>query len=857
MENILEPGYISVGAQTDTIDVRISHRIIQLFSEGLYSSPHKAIEELISNSFDAGAQNVHLMLSPDLTSPDATIVVIDDGEGMDINGLKQHWIIGRSTRRMGTSTHGRKPIGKFGIGKLATYVLAERLTHICKSGSSFYAATMDYRIIDSKSGEDSSSDEVGIFNDERVPIPLRTLSESDAQRILAPWITSSKPGYQALKLFGENAKNTWTVVVLSGLSEMGKKIQRGRLQWILRTAMPLRDDFKLFLDGKPVEPSKIDRPQIGRWVIGRDIDNANLNKPCPDDFVATEDENFPIDSVHRFGLSHDVLGRVTGYVELYKDELTGGKSDELERSNGFFVYVRNRMINTDDPGFGIERNLLRHGTFSRFRMVVHIDSLDNVLRSSRESLQQGEVYTLSQGLLHSVFNFARNHKVIDERSQSPGALIADRILSAPGSLTRKPLFSIVEQAIQGKITPLYTQLPPGLDDQLQQELLDQFHKKADSETGLLETVELVDLDPANGLAIYDVQSTKLQINTSHPFVAAFQEAFSHASFNLPLEMFAMTEILMEAHLYHMNIDENAIRDILARRDELLRQFVRSSARRTAGMISLSLTDAKDNENQLEEELRASFEAMGFANVIRIGGNGKPDGTAEAHLPASERGEVQAYKVGLEAKSGGRVTAKRLGVSGIARHMDDFECHHHVVIGNGFDTSTGDDTASVQEINNHKKHTKKTITLIDIEDMARLVRMVPTKRIGLNRLRNLFQTCITPEQSKEWIDGITNETPTSWPYREILESIWERAGSRPNETVEYASVVTAMDFRSPSVRIDKQDLMECCKAMQVMAADVIFARDNTVELDRHPDLVLQDIRTAINDFPENERKTIRI
>src|SRR4030043_198137 len=89
------------GRTTDHIDVRISHRIIQLFSEGLYSSPNKAIEELVSNSFDAGAQNVHVILSPDLTSPDATIVVIDDGEGMDVESLKQHWIIGRSPRREG------------------------------------------------------------------------------------------------------------------------------------------------------------------------------------------------------------------------------------------------------------------------------------------------------------------------------------------------------------------------------------------------------------------------------------------------------------------------------------------------------------------------------------------------------------------------------------------------------------------------------------------------------------------------------------------------------------------------------------------------------------------------------------
>ncbi len=114
--------FTTAGNETDQIDVKISLRIIQLFSEGLYSSPNKAVEELVSNSFDAGAESVHIILSPDLRDPDATIVVIDDGEGMNADGLKKHWIIGETTRRSVTGSSRRKPIGQFGIGKLSTYV---------------------------------------------------------------------------------------------------------------------------------------------------------------------------------------------------------------------------------------------------------------------------------------------------------------------------------------------------------------------------------------------------------------------------------------------------------------------------------------------------------------------------------------------------------------------------------------------------------------------------------------------------------------------------------------------------------------------------------------------------------------
>src|SRR5437879_1518144 len=129
------PDFASIGEQKDVIDVRLSYRIIELFSEGLYQSPNKAIEELVANSFDAGAQKVIVMLSPNLHDQASTITVIDDGRGMDIEGLKEHWLIGISNKRsLSVLPRGRQQIGKFGIGKLATYVLANRLTHISKQG---------------------------------------------------------------------------------------------------------------------------------------------------------------------------------------------------------------------------------------------------------------------------------------------------------------------------------------------------------------------------------------------------------------------------------------------------------------------------------------------------------------------------------------------------------------------------------------------------------------------------------------------------------------------------------------------------------------------------------------------------
>src|SRR5438876_10127581 len=136
----VNPVFATIGSEKEKIDVRLSYRIVRLFSEGLYASPNKAIEELVANSFDAGALKVAVFLPPDFHDQSASIVVVDDGEGMDAGGLKEHWLIGKSYKRDLTELpRGRSQIGKFGIGKLATYVLANRLTHVSKKGGKYFS----------------------------------------------------------------------------------------------------------------------------------------------------------------------------------------------------------------------------------------------------------------------------------------------------------------------------------------------------------------------------------------------------------------------------------------------------------------------------------------------------------------------------------------------------------------------------------------------------------------------------------------------------------------------------------------------------------------------------------------------
>src|SRR5438309_4257813 len=113
--------FVEGGKPVDEIAVGINMGIIERFSEGLYATPTKAFEELVTNSYDAGAGRVWIVL-PNEVGVESAIAVLDDGISMDIEGLRDLWQIGESTKRDRAPVEDRDPVGKFGIGKLSTYV---------------------------------------------------------------------------------------------------------------------------------------------------------------------------------------------------------------------------------------------------------------------------------------------------------------------------------------------------------------------------------------------------------------------------------------------------------------------------------------------------------------------------------------------------------------------------------------------------------------------------------------------------------------------------------------------------------------------------------------------------------------
>ena len=804
----------TVGKKIDDIPVEISYRIIELFSAGLYSSPNKAFEELVSNSYDAGASKVCVYVPTDKSLNDSILWVCDNGESMDKNGLKLFWKIGASLKRS-TETSERLVIGKFGIGKLATYILTRKLTVICKANDKkYYAVTMDYANIDE-------------HNDKGVVLDERELSIEEVRNVLTPLIEASGQKLLSFSLWGESAENTWTIAIMSDLKAKANQIQDGRLKWILSTALPINPGFNLTFNGVTVEPSKEKKGIKKTYIFGKDDETAERFKYSVGTYRGEPCVN----------MNH--LKNVTGRIDLYNESLVSGKSELQGRSHGIFLMVRGRLINIDEPLLPGMPSLF-HGVFNRVRIIVNADELDIYLTSTRESIKESEALSELKQYINRKFDDVKKEYQAELEDANKKNRASYKIASAASSLSRRPILIVAKKFFDNEIDDLVlTEFPKKLSKTESDNLIKRLELDLTSESGIIQNVEWVALNSEDPIAKFELLTGTAKINLMHPFFSNFvEEVKSH----LPFQLIALTEILTECFLIEAGMGQDEVRDIIWKRDQILRELTFSD-KPNAPFVAQLLQASLGDSTGLEKAVGQAFNSLGFQASV-IGGNGKPDGKATAIL--GPIGSADNYSVTYDTKSTAkdRIKATHAHISGVDRHRDDYNATYACVVAIDFEGS--EDSGSAV----NKEAKKSRISLITAKNMMTLVLLSSPKQLGLKNLRSLFENCHTTLETAKWIQELKDKEVKRGPIKELLETAFNQMVTDKEPPNLHALRQLNTELKKYSV----EELRNLVLSLEQLVPNYISLQNDVVSLQVKPDKILNTInQTFATDIPVEFRE----
>ena len=396
----------------DVVEVDISYDIIRHVSAQLYTNPRKAIEELICNSYDAGASVCYVSLPKDATS---SLLVLDNGKSMDLSGLKDLWRVAYSPKNKGEGVlridNDRMQIGKFGWGKLAAFALGARLIHVaCVEGNVRVVSVGQDEIRQKKVGEAPS---FGVY---KMPI--------------AAAIPILEPYFGNLPRPWEEKWETWTLALVHEIDpgNFGRPLRIGILRLMITSALPVSADFRVFLEGEEVPKRIIDpnnilvRVDITEQGLRRRIRDA-LKEFWKDALVNTSTEDVPkkyyslkVEKVpnpqkvteNESALIIPELGPVIGFAVLTKTSLTTAKLAERGyANNGFSIRAYGKRINPEDELFGITAR--SHAYWSRFWADVEIPGLDRVILVQRNAVsEKTNEAQIARTVMRTLFNYTRS-----------------------------------------------------------------------------------------------------------------------------------------------------------------------------------------------------------------------------------------------------------------------------------------------------------------------------------------------------------------------------------------------------------------------------------------------------------------
>ena len=786
-----------------SIQVEISYDVIKLLSEQLYASPLKAIEELVVNSWDAEASRCSVLVNLDADRP--LIAVFDDGHGMNTEELKNLWHIGVSNKTEIASN--RKQIGKFGIGKLASYAVARRATYVSKSAEGIYAVSINFEDFADATTEHGTTD----------PITLKIRRVDSPESLLAS--RSFQRSAEALRINGTDIDlddaASWTLVILEDLKERAYRLEIGRLRWVLQTAMPLATDFALYLNSEIVRSSKESYKKTVEFRVD-ELDDFRLQ-----DLSAVTGETWE----RKDGclVSPSFPSGISGEVYVTERSLysAGGKSEDLGRSHGFFVRVHNRLINETDPLFGARP--LSFKTWNRFAAIIEADDLNPYITASRDDIEQSDIKRELRSLLIQLFNQARDRHTDLERqreSDDKKKKEGERDGVSP-DLVERPLADALSGDRDGGdngAAPNHDSQRPSnrwiMLDEIEdlaslQELIDQLYSTQERQQSYQFAYSP---SGREGPAFrFNANTATFTLNEDHELVQEYSE--EPGSRHL-LETVAVAETLLEVYLREAAIDGEVVAEILERRDTLLRALAQDESYSLTALAA-SVRESADVWRDLEVALVGALRALGFS-ARHISGSGTPDGLANYEIHGA--GSVSFT---LEAKSSKDVPElSQLDFAGLRSHYEAAEADGCLLVAPTY-PGIDDEESEVAT-----RARQQRVSCWTIEQLATVVEAAERREINAVRLQDIVLRSFAPTDVASSIAELLSPSYDNTDlYSAILDSLVGLEGRLPGTPRNVSLVAGEVSRLDAFGSIELTEISDALVALARSSKGMLHVKDS--------------------------------
>lgn len=268
----------------------------------MYLESVELVRELVNNAYDADASEVYIHITPE------SLVVEDNGSGMNEKGLAQFFTVGSKEKRVRSVSpiFGRKRIGQFGIGKFAALSVADQFIVESKKGNWLYNV-----IFDREEWE----------KDEKWEVPIK-----------------KEP---ATTLHHEGTKVT--------LLKLKKHFTPAEVEKYLRQAIPLRaKKFAVLLNGKritakiipgartPINLKTIYGTMGGEIIIAlnfKDVEEPGIE--CRVKGALVKRELFGLEKSHTYGLN-----RICGEINADFLPITATRTDFIRDSPEYQLFYQ-------------------------------------------------------------------------------------------------------------------------------------------------------------------------------------------------------------------------------------------------------------------------------------------------------------------------------------------------------------------------------------------------------------------------------------------------------------------------------------------------------------------------------------